>query len=197
MKWIGLTGCMGCGKSTVARIIQEDYGVPVVSADEVALNILKNDSELHQFIQEQFKIDFDLDFSAYRSQISAKVFADPIALKKYEDVFHPKVKAEVKKIKQNLSPNFGFAIYDVPLLFEKKMQSDFAAIIGVFADPDVQSMRLKERNQWSDQQIADRLKHQITNKVKIDQCDFVIFNNSSIENLKIQISSIMSQFISH
>lgn len=197
MKWIGLTGCMGCGKSTVARIIKEDYGVPVVSADEVALDILKNDHELHEFIQNEFQIKYDLDFSAYRSKISAKVFADKLALRKYEDFFHPKVKSEVKKIKESLSQKFSFAIYDVPLLFEKNMQSDFAAIIGVFADPDIQFQRLKERNQWTDQQIAERLNHQISNKKKIDQCDFLIFNNSTLENLKIQIASVMSNFTSH
>lgn len=197
MKWIGLTGCMGCGKSTVARIIKEDYGAPVISADEVALDILKNDHDLHEFIHKEFQIENDLDFSAYRSKISAKVFADKLALKKYEDFFHPKVKSEVKKIKESLSDKYSFAIYDVPLLFEKNMQSDFAAIIGVFADQDIQFRRLKERNQWSDQQIADRLNHQISNKIKIDQCDFVIFNNSTLENLKVQIATIISNFITH
>lgn len=197
MKWIGLTGCMGCGKSTVADILKQDHGLQVLSADEVALNILKNDQHLHDYILDHLKIEFDPDFSAYRKKISEIIFNDPKILKDYEDYFHPKVKLQVQNIKQAWTKNHRLAFYDVPLLFEKNMENDFDAVIGVFADHDVQMNRLKSRNQWTDQQIADRLKHQIDNASKIKKCDFVLFNNSSLENLKIQVTDVLSKLISH
>ncbi len=197
MKWIGLTGCMGCGKSTVAQILRQDHDLEVISADDVALEILKTDQELQDYISKNLNVGFDPDFSLYRSKISAKVFGNPEALKKYEQIFHPKVKQYVAGLKEKLSKNQDLAFYDIPLLFEKNMQSDFSAIIGVFADHDVQMARLKERNQWTDDQIAERLKHQIPNKTKIDQCDFIIFNNSSLDSLKTQIIDILAKLVSH
>jgi dephospho-CoA kinase len=197
MKWVGLTGCMGCGKSTVAKILKENFGYPVISADEVALKILKTDLELHQFIEHDLGIEFDSNYDSYRSKISAKIFGNSELLKKYEEYFHPKVKLEVNKIKTKLAESSSMAFYDVPLLFEKNMQADFAAIVGVFADKENQINRLKERNQWTESQIENRLKHHMSNTEKIKMCDLVIYNDSTEEDLKLQIQDILVKLNSH
>ena len=207
MKWIGLTGCMGCGKSTVARILKTDHGLPVLSADEVALSILKTDKQLHEFVFTSFGVrpprpedpsdGPNEDFKRYRSEIAAKVFADANLLKKYENFFHPKIKTKVQDLKTELGRKEDLVFYDVPLLFEKNMQADFDAIVGVFADPDVQQTRLQERDSWTPEQIKDRLKHQVLNSVKIKQCDFVIMNNSSLDDLKNQVSQLVAKLITH
>jgi dephospho-CoA kinase len=212
MKWIGLTGCMGCGKSTVARLLKTEYGLEVVSADEVALSLLKEDKALHDYLFEKMGISppekslgnlsdsdeaFEDDFLRYRAEIAEKVFKNPMLLKGYESFFHPRIKNKVLILKKELSLKFDVAIYDVPLLFEKNMEADFDAIVGVFANPDVQLERIKNRNQWSDEEIKNRLKHQVSNDLKIKKCDFVITNNSNLEDLKIQVALLVAKLSSH
>lgn len=207
MKWIGLTGCMGCGKSTVARILKTDHGLPVLSADEVALSLLKSDADLHDFITNHLGIrapenqdqsdETNEDFKRYRTEIAAKVFQDPKLLKKYEQYFHPKIKAKVQELKKELSSKTDVAFYDVPLLFEKSMQADFDGIVGVFADTDIQMKRLQARDGWTDEQIKNRIKHQLTNAEKMKQCDFVLTNNMDLEDLKIQVTQLVAKLVSH
>ncbi len=207
MKWIGLTGCMGCGKSTVAEVLRKDHGLPVVSADEVAMSILKQDHDLHKFISLNMGLSpmtssessevTDEALNKYRTEIAAKVFADAKLLKKYEDYFHPKIKEKVQTIKEDLKKISDLAFYDVPLLFEKKMLTDFDAIVGVFADADIQHTRLQERNGWNSEQIKNRIKYHIPNAVKIKQCDFLIMNNLDLNDLKIQVSQLVAKLIVH
>lgn len=207
MRWIGLTGCMGCGKSTVARILMSEHGLSVLSADEVALNILQSDEGLHNFVREHMQInppvqtgskDEDLEaFTKYRSDIAAKVFGNKKLLESYEAFFHPKIKARVQELKDMLSKTATVGFYDVPLLFEKNMQNDFDAVVGVFADADIQVERLKKRNNWSDQEIATRLGHQISNAEKSKMCDFVLTNNSDLEDLKKQVTQLVAKLTNH
>lgn len=200
MKWIGLTGCMGCGKSTVAEILKEDHQFTVVSADEVALSLLKDDLELQAYILEKFKIqppamekslEAKKEFRRYRTEISAKVFKNPDLLKEYELFFHPKIKAKVQLLKTAISKNHKLAFYDVPLLFEKNMQAEFDYILGVFADQKIQYDRIEKRNHWTKDQIQDRLKHQVSNLEKIKKCDYVIMNNSDLNSLKAEVAKFV------
>lgn len=210
MRWIGLTGCMGCGKSTVAKLLKEEHGLPVLSADEVALNLLLHDKDLHQFVQNKLGIKPPLtndtddstdrafeDFNRYRAEIASKIFGNAKLLESYEQYFHPKIKMKVQELKQELAKTNSLAFYDVPLLFEKKMQGNFDAIVGVFAEPDIQFKRLRERNHWSNEEIARRLKHQISNSEKIKQCDFVLTNNLDIEDLKKQVRQLVAKLTHH
>ena len=199
---------MGCGKSTVAQILKTDHALPVVSADEVALSLLKEKSELHRFVFDKMGIQPPLkisgveetlndDFKRYRTEIASKVFNKPELLKEYELFFHPLIKNKVQILKKDLSLKNEVAFYDVPLLFEKKMQNDFDAIVGVFANPDVQFERISERNKWSKEEIESRLKNQMPNDTKIKQCDFVITNNLNIEDLKNQVRDVVAKLITH
>ncbi len=200
MKWIGLTGCMGCGKSTVARLLKDEHQLDVISADDTAIFLLKADKDLQAFISDKLGIDApleepeawaDQDFSRYRSEISAKVFSSSKLLKEYESFFHPRIKNKVKQLKLDLSKNSLNIFYDVPLLFEKNMQSDFDYVLGVFAEEGIQYERIKERNGWTRDQVKSRLKYQISNSEKIKKCDYVIYNNQSLEKLKDEVKKFV------
>ena len=195
MLWIGLTGCIGCGKSTVAQLLKSKYGVEVISADEVSHNVMLTSPIVHTEILQRWGLDpKQMDPEAYRKAIAAKVFGAPEELQFLERLMHPLIRDEVQKQRQALeSKDHAIAFYDVPLLFEKNMEDQFDLIVGVFASEDVQRQRISARNTWSKEDIERRIQTQMKVEDKIKGCDHIIFNDSSLEDLEQQVENLYWQ----
>lgn len=180
MKWIGLTGGMGCGKSTALKVFKE-LGLGTASADKIVHSLYQQE----EVVAEVCKIlsievqDFTL------SKIANLVFSDKKLLLALEDVLHPKVRAEVLKIKKEFSEGGFFAgIYEIPLLFEKNLEESFDFTICIGASEELQYKRIKERNTWSDKEIDERLSSQMDLSEKKQRADFYIDNSGTRGDLK-------------
>jgi dephospho-CoA kinase len=184
MQWIGLTGGIATGKSTVADLFR-DKGVPVVNADEVAHQALVASSPVFQAILQTFGQDVvDASGNIDRPKLGKKIFASSELRLKLDAIVHPFVRAEVAKQKQKLAQaGHRFAIYDVPLLFEKNMQNDFDKILVVSCDAKIQKERLMKRNGLSELEATQRIAAQLPMSEKIRGADFVIENNGSLDDL--------------
>src|SRR5687767_6249184 len=162
MKWIGLTGGIATGKSTVANILRE-MGLPVVDADGLARELTQKGNPVLMEIKNQFgesviQQNGELD----RRRLGQIVFSDSLKLAALEKILHPKIQDLKTKAKLHLE-NTGvpIAFYEVPLLFEKNLQADFDAIIVVLASPEVQRQRMQTRDGLSLEEIESRLRNQI------------------------------------
>ncbi len=185
MLWIGLTGGLGSGKSTVAKILRE-LGYTVVDADEMARLAVGPDSPglakvLDQFGTELLSPDRQLD----RKKLGQKVFGDAEALAKLEALIHPIV-AKLTEERRRAAENRGekIAFYDVPLLFEKNMGKMFSAVVVVNSALEARLQRGRQRDGLSEEQVKARLGHQIPLEEKVRQADYVIENNGSMADLK-------------
>lgn len=191
MKWIGLTGGIGSGKSTVAEILKEN-GVSVVDADVVAREVTQKTGPgfspvVQEFGQEILNAQGELD----RRKIAEIVFRDPKKLLKLEAILHPLVGAEVKKRRAQLeSKGCEFAVYDVPLLFEKKLNTQFDAVVVVNCSLDTQIKRTVARSGLTEREVRDRIAAQVPLSEKVKQADYVIENEGSLAELKIQVSEL-------
>ena len=177
---IGLTGGIATGKSSVSLIL-ESMNFSVICADKIVKEIYRR-PESQLFIQHHFPEVVDsttkqIDFRKLRE----KVFANVNDLELLENFLHPKIKdyflASVSSLQQdNKRP--PFVIYDVPLLFEKKISSSFDLIITVYASKEIQTKRLMARDSI-DLSLAQKI---IATQMDIEQkrklSDFVIDNNS-------------------
>ncbi|MGH1467570.1 MAG: dephospho-CoA kinase [Bdellovibrionales bacterium] len=181
MKWIGLTGGMGCGKSTALKVFK-NLGFGVASADEVVHSLYQKESVIKE-VCKSLGIEVE-DFSL--SKISEIVFADDKKLEALEGVIHPLVRKEVKEIRKSFEEEgFSLSFYEVPLLFEKQMEDGFDYTVCIGASKPVQLRRIKERNpSWSDQEVKARLKAQLSLEEKKVKADFYIDNSRSLEDLK-------------
>ena len=177
MKWIGVTGGMGCVKSTVL-IFFKDLGYGVVSADAIVHELYESPAVLKEISTKLSLAPEGLD----KKNIASLVFNDAQKRKVLESVLHPKIREEVLKRKEQFKKQ-GLAVsfYEVPLLFENKMQSFFDCTLCVSVEKFVQMKRLKERNGWSDDEIESRLSAQMPLEEKKALADFVIDNSSSLE----------------
>lgn len=178
MKKVVLTGGIGSGKSTVAKIF-ESYGVPVFYADQVAKAqyfdpniILKLSQEVTAPIIIEGKVDL--------SYLKNHFFTNPTLKKQVESVIHPAVSNEFRLFCEthNAAP---YVINEMALAFENNRQSDFDYIISVIANQETRIERVIRRDQMSRQEILDRIALQTSDNIRLSQSSFIIYNNNLTE----------------
>jgi dephospho-CoA kinase len=192
MKWIGLTGGIATGKSTVAKILR-DQGLPVLDADSLAREVVTQGSKGLAEVAAAFgpsvvSQDGNLD----RGALGKLIFADPDQRLKLESILHPLIQEQKNGERLRLE-NEGcrMAFYDVPLLFEKGLAGDFDATVLVYASVDDQRARLRERDGLDDAAIDLRLAAQMPIDDKIKLADYVIINRSGLAELKAAVHSVL------
>lgn len=193
MKWIGLTGGLGTGKSTVADILRR-RGYPVIDADQIAKEVVApGTSGLRSVLAELGADLLKPDGSLDRGKLAQQVFSDREKLEKLETIIHPLVQDRVREIRKALqAQGFQKAFYDVPLLFEKNL-SGFDEILVVTSDPVHQRERLRARNGWSDEEITRRTAAQWPMDRKVTSADHVIKNDAGLSELEKEVDAYLSK----
>ncbi|WP_415063343.1 dephospho-CoA kinase [Bdellovibrio sp.] len=192
MKWIGLTGGIACGKSTVSRLLSE-RAIPVIDADEIAKEVVKPGSPGLKSVVQEFGQDVLLpDGSLDRRRLGQQVFGHPELLHRLEGILHPLIREETRQRRQVLEEmNEPLAIYDVPLLFETKSQGQFDGIIVVSCTKEQQKERLRRRHSWSEEEIEMRIASQIPMQFKEQRADFVLQNNRDEQHLLKEVERLL------
>lgn len=194
MMWIGLTGSIGSGKSTVALILKK-LGYYVVNADAIAHEGLKSGSASFDAIRDRFGPQIlTSDGEVDRRKLGQLVFSSPIHKSWLEGLLHPMVQTKVQALrKQFESEGHLLAFYEVPLLFEKNLESQFDKVIVVWVSDSVQRERLKKRNAWTEEEITQRNQAQWPIEDKLKRADYSINNDGSVEDLEGQIETILKR----
>lgn len=194
MKWVGLTGGIATGKSTVTDLLRQ-LGYSVIDADIVAREVVQIGSSGLKSVVSEFGTDvLALDGSLDRKKLGAQIFSDNQKRKKLEQILHPLIQARVQKLKEQLAQQGHLlAFYDVPLLFENNLEDQFDYTIVVSAHSDLQTQRLMQRDNLSEQQALQRIKSQMELSEKSKRASFVILNNSNLSDLKNQLLQIVEK----
>jgi len=196
MKWVGLTGGIATGKSTVAKILR-DLGYVVVDADQLARQLTQPGTPALQEIQQAFGREMvQSDGQLDRSRLAKFIFNNAAERTKLEGILHPKIQELRAKEKHQIEQaGHELAFYDVPLLFEKNMEPEFDAVVLVYASVDEQIKRLAERDHLSTQEIDIRLQSQMPIDDKRKLANYVIINQGSLAELKLNVQSVIMDII--
>ena len=189
--YLGLSGGIGSGKSTVAKILS-NLGAVVIDADVIAREVLEPNQAGYQKAIEVFgESILDSDLRIDRKMLAELVFQDSDELAKLEAIVHPAVIARVAQIRNSL-PESTVVVYDTPLLFEKNLQGQFDKVLIVVTDSEHRKARLIERGlEITD--IESRIANQATDAQRRNVADFVIENNGSPEQLQDQVTKVWQQ----
>ena len=191
---IALTGVIGAGKSTVGTILK-CHGMRVISMDNLAKKALMPHTNSYKKLLSLLGPEYLYKNKYFnRTLVSKKIFKEPALLSQFESVIHPVIiylmKIEEKKaLKKKESPVF----YEVPLLFEKNLEKLFDIIITVAIQHEKQLKRLKQHRSWNKEMLKTRMQYHISQKNKIKQADYVIWNDSSLQHLEARLLECMNQ----
>lgn len=186
---LALTGSIGMGKSTVAKMF-ERAGVLVFDADAVVRDLQANDPELIAAIGKRFPgtvSDGVLD----RERLSLKVLGYPAELEALEAIVHPAVqKAREHFVDRNRKA--PALLFDIPLLFETGGETAFDKVIVVSAPADVQRERVLARPGMTAEKLAAILARQVPDEEKGSRADFVIDTGGDLSTTERQVGDILS-----
>jgi dephospho-CoA kinase len=185
MKVIGLTGNIGCGKSTVAGMLR-DLGVATIDADAVAREIRHNDADARAAIQRRF--------GTYDAAALGKVvFADPAALRDLEAILHPRVRGEIRARLAELSVGGVEAVaVEVIKLLESPLADACDEIWVVRCDEADALARLAASRGMDESTARRRLANQSSQEEKVAAADVVIDGSAPIEETRRQVEDALA-----
>jgi dephospho-CoA kinase len=196
MKWIGLTGGIATGKSTVKKLI-EGQGVSVIDADLISHQLTEVGATGYEKVLSHFGNEvLNADQTLNRSALGKIIFNNLEKRNQLESLLHPLIQTEVLRQK-NLLADAGQRIcfYDVPLLFEKKLEAQFDLIVLIWCDPHLQKHRLKLRNHLTQDEVEARLASQMRMSSKIYHSHYCLDNSSDLRALQKQVEQLFKTIV--
>ena len=186
---LGLTGSIGMGKSTVARMFA-DEGVPVFDADAVVHHLQGPAGALVAEIEAQFPGTTGAA-GVNRTALAERVLAEPDALRRLEAITHPAVARE-RAAFLAAHRDAPLVVLDIPLLFEKGLEQTVDKVAVVSADPEIQRLRTLERVGMSPEKYLRILAHQLPDPEKRARADFVIPTDVSMDETRASVRRIVA-----
>lgn len=171
---VGLTGGIGSGKSTIAKIF-EVLGIPVYYADDAAKELMNSDEELKEKIKLNFGEETYQDGKLDRKYLGSQVFNNSFKLDLLNSLVHPVTIAHAQKwMQEQTSP---YSIKEAALFFESGSAEKIDYMIGVYAPQHIRIKRVMDRDNVSRDEVLKRINRQINEELKMKLCDFIIINN--------------------
>jgi len=189
---LGLTGSIGMGKSTAAKLFAE-AGVPVYDADAAVHTLYEG--EAVPAIEAAFpgttaggKVD--------RGRLSARVVHDPAAIRQLEQIVHPMLGASRKKFLDDAERSGApVAVVDVPLLFETGGEKRVDAVVVVTTTPEIQRQRILARDNMSSEKLDAILARQLPDAEKRRRADFVVDTSNGLDPVRLRIRDILNEAV--
>ena len=190
---IGLTGGIGSGKSTVAKLFRS-LGIEVYSADIEAKKLMNLNLHLKKEIILLFGNTAYVETGINSGFIASKVFSNPSLLKKLNSIVHPVVREDFFEWLEKRSEN-PYVIQEAAILFESGFSSYFDYNILVNAPHNIRIERVMNRDKVQKEDVERRINQQFSDDKKIKLSDFQI-NNSGSELLIPQVLELHNKFVS-
>jgi dephospho-CoA kinase len=189
---LGLTGSIGMGKSTTAKLFAE-AGVPVYDADATVHKIYQG--EAVPAIEAAFpgttvagKVD--------RNRLSAQVVHDPAAMMRLEGIVHPMLGASRQKFLHDAERSGApVVVVDVPLLYETGGEKRVDAVVVVTTTPEIQRQRILARDNMTSEKLAAILARQLPDAEKRKRADFVVDTSHGLDPVRARIRDILNEAV--
>jgi dephospho-CoA kinase len=189
---IGLTGGIGSGKSTIAKLFQEYY-IPIIDADQVGHQLVEPGQYALSLLHQEFgKSIINRDDSLNRDKLRQIVFSNPDKKKQLEAILHPliyqQMQAEFEK------KTSAYCILCIPLLMETNKTDFVDRVLLVDCPLETQIKRVKQRDKLSEEEILCIIDSQVSRDYRLSQADDIIDNSDSTNQLAEQVKKLHNQY---
>jgi dephospho-CoA kinase len=189
---LGLTGSIGMGKSTTAKLFVE-AGVPVYDAEAAVHKIYEG--EAAPAVEAAFP-GTTVDGKVDRVRLSARVLNDPAAIKQLEQIVHPMLGASRKKFLDDAERSGApVAVVDIPLLFETGGEKRVDAVVVVTTTPEAQRERILARDNMTSEKLDAILARQLPDAEKRKRADFVVDTSHGLDPVRAAIRDILAEVV--
>ena len=189
---LGLTGSIGMGKSTTAKLFAE-AGVPVYDADAAVHKVYE--SEAAPAIEAAFP-GTTADGRVDRAKLSAKVVHDPAAIRQLEQIVHPMLGASRQKFLDDAERSGApVVVMDIPLLFETGGEKRVDAVVVVTTAPENQRERILARGTMTSEALDAILARQLPDQEKRKRADFVVDTSHGLDPVRAAIRDILAEVV--
>ena len=188
MVQIAVTGNIGCGKTTICQMM-ENEGVPVYYSDVHAKQLMNQNESLMDSIKERFGKESYYDGMLNRKWIASIVFDDATALNDLNNLVHPVVQKDYLNWLSQQTKDI--VAYESAILIENGNQGDFDFVILVQCPEKIRSLRIQKRDGLTLDEVQARTRFQLQEEEKMKYADYLI-ENTSLEEAKQQLSKVIS-----
>ena len=188
---VGLTGGIGSGKTTVSNFLLE-YGIPVYNSDSQGKKLMNTNLELINDIVNIFGESVYNNGVLNTNLLSSIVFSDPEKIKQLNNLVHPKVAEDFNQwVEKN--NNQPILIKEAAILIESGAYLNMDKIILVISKKSNRIKRVSKRDNSDFESIEKRINFQLTDDEKIQYADYIIENNSSLDDLKHEVLRVINE----
>ncbi|MBR2570868.1 MAG: dephospho-CoA kinase [Clostridia bacterium] len=185
---LGLTGGIGCGKTTCAGILA-DLGCEVIDADQISRELTQDGSPVLEPIREAFGDDVFLEPGKLdRAKLGQIVFADVARKRQLEGILHPAIQKEMLNRVENAQTDV--VVLDIPLLFETGMDVLCDEVWVLSVDRETQIQRVMQRDSLTREEIEQRIDSQMPVGDKEERADRVIRTSKTVEDLRSEVTRL-------
>lgn len=184
---LGLTGNIGCGKSSLSKIFREEFDIDIIDADIISRNIYKDKKIISKVFDEFGDSIKNNDGSLNRKELGNIVFNDDLKLIALNNITHPAINEKIlESIKIIENQNKSIVVIDAALLVEGNYLNILDKLLVVCCDEEIQIQRIIKRDSCSKNDAISRIKSQLSQKEKMSYADYIIDNSGTYEELKIK-----------
>lgn len=188
---IGITGIIGSGKTTAASMLK-NRGFEIIDLDRLSKDLIMKGEVVAEIIG-QFGDEYVSGKTVDVARLRDKVFKDTKALRALEAIMHPRVRDALRKRLEELEgAGTRIVFVDGPLLFETGLYKKLDRIVVVTTETGTIKERLKERG-MTDEDIGQRIPHQIPLKEKEKMADYVVNNNGTRDGLEKEVEKLLQR----
>ena len=196
MLLVGLTGGLGSGKSTVARLL-ERRGAVVVDADELARRAVEPGTPGYRRVVQEFGPEvLTAEGRIDRDRLAGVVFADPGARRRLEAIVHPEVARLFAEAVAPFRESDRVVVYVVPLLVETGLQEAFDEVVVVSAPEEVRLARVMTERGMSEADARARMRAQVPEEDRLRAAGHVVPNDGTLEDLERRVDRLWAALVS-
>lgn len=192
---IGITGSSGAGKSTICKMLKNEYKVKIINADKVAKKLSRKGTSYTIEIIEKFGKDIvDEEGELRRKRLAELIYNDSEKRKKLNNCTFKYIKKEIEKLVKKEVNTDNTVIIDAPLLFECELDKLCDKVIGIISKRELQIERIVARDNIDYETAEKRLNAQENNEFYVKKCNEIIENSNEIFKIEEAVEEIAKKY---